>query len=226
MARSKPRRPASRQPRRAKPARDRLSRAVALSIAAEEVTESASKIARPSPWRSTAVEITIRLASRVRAEPSARLPASPVSCSGRIGTGVPPMPSTNGGGWSLTECPRSGCASSTAACGWLLIGRLFGRRMTYLRQIRWMSKPDSDLPLLGSRPVDSRRTTREIRNTIFMRSLHGPHSSCSRAYAGALSCPNNVNVSCAVLRHWLPAGAKPARLTVAPAGSRRSGSWR
>ncbi len=32
--------------------------------------------------------------------------------------------------------------------------------------------------------------------------------------------------SCAVLRHWPPAGANPARRTVVPAGSNRSGSWR
>ena len=32
--------------------------------------------------------------------------------------------------------------------------------------------------------------------------------------------------TCAVLRHWPPAGANPARRTVVPAGSNRSGSWR
>ena len=69
-----------------------MSRQAALSIAAEQVTEPASRTAWSCSSRPSAVHSTITLPSRVRAEPSICLPARPATSCGRIGTSVPSVP--------------------------------------------------------------------------------------------------------------------------------------
>ena len=93
-----------------------MSRLAALSMAADQLTDPGSRTGTPSSSRPSALQTVTSLTSRVRAVPSACLPARPSSSAGRRGTPVPSMPR-------------------------YIVGALGGRASTMLRSSAAISRP-------------------------------------------------------------------------------------